>query len=103
MSTQPTLRDMNYSVSLQRLSHGCVLFFPQPYDETRFERRNRITNNKIFLSQIFNWYRRDFGGKNKVFHFLLEYLEKDEKTDFLKGNIDTVKVDYLFYDWNLNH
>ena len=59
--------------------------------------------NKIFLSQIFKWYRNDFGGTNNLFHFLLKYLDHDEKRDFLKKNLKTIKVEYLFYDWNLNH
>ena len=59
--------------------------------------------NTIFLSQIFNWYERDFGDKRKVFLFLLKYLEEDEKSEFLRKNMDTIQMEYLFYDWNLNH
>ena len=58
---------------------------------------------KVFLSQIFNWYKKDFGGKEKIFHFLLEHLDKDEKPAFLKENMDNIAIEYLFYDWNLNH
>jgi hypothetical protein len=59
--------------------------------------------NKIFLSQIFNWYRRDFGGREEIFKFVLAYRDRDEKYAFLKQNAKTLKVEYLFYDWNLNH
>jgi len=59
--------------------------------------------NKIFLSQIFRWYSRDFGGKERIFHFLLKYLDRDEKSMVLKRNMDSIDVEYLFYDWNLNH
>ena len=59
--------------------------------------------NKIFLSQVFNWYKKDFGGKKQIFHFLLKYLYEDEKQMFLKENMDGIGVEYLFYDWNLNH
>jgi hypothetical protein len=59
--------------------------------------------NKVFLSQIFNWYKRDFGGREKIFRFLLQYLDKDEKSKFLKKNMTRIDVGYLFYDWNLNH
>ena len=59
--------------------------------------------NKVFLSQIFRWYKRDFGGKQNIFNFLLKYHDKNEKSEFLKQNINTVEVEYLFYDWNLNH
>jgi hypothetical protein len=59
--------------------------------------------NKIFLSQIFDWYEKDFGGKEKIFHYLLQYLVEDDKAEFLKENTDSIGVEYLFYDWNLNH
>ena len=59
--------------------------------------------NKILLSQIFNWYKRDFGGKKEIFKFLLRYLDRDEKSDFLERNKNSIAVEYLFYDWNLNH
>ena len=59
--------------------------------------------NRIFLSQIFDWYRSDFGGKEKIFHFLLQYLDEGDNAEFLKENTDSIGVEYLFYDWNLNH
>jgi len=59
--------------------------------------------NKVFLSQIFNWYERDFGGKAQILNFLLKYLRSNEKFHFLEKNIDNIRVEYLFYDWNLNH
>jgi hypothetical protein len=59
--------------------------------------------NKILLSQIFKWYKRDFGGKKQMFEFLKRYLNRDEKLDFFAKNKDRIAVEYLFYDWNLNH
>ncbi|MBW2093769.1 MAG: DUF547 domain-containing protein [Deltaproteobacteria bacterium] len=59
--------------------------------------------NKIFLSQIFRWYWRDFGKREDLFRFLLKYMADQEKAEFLEEHMDTVKVEYLFYDWNLNH
>jgi hypothetical protein len=59
--------------------------------------------NKIFLSQIFNWYKKDFGGKEKIFYYLLKYLNSDEETEYLRQNTNHIEVEYLFYDWNLNH
>jgi hypothetical protein len=58
---------------------------------------------KILLSQIFNWYKRDFGGKRQMFEFLQRYLDQDEKSDFIARNKNRMAVEYLFYDWNLNH
>ncbi len=59
--------------------------------------------NKVYLSQIFKWYKRDFGGKRGIFQFLLRYLDQNTRTEFLKKNLDRIEVEYLFYDWNLNH
>ncbi|MFC1824001.1 DUF547 domain-containing protein [Thermodesulfobacteriota bacterium] len=58
---------------------------------------------KIFLSQIFNWYKGDFGGNRKIFQFLIKYLNDHEKLDFLEKHMDSLTIEYLFYDWNLNH
>ena len=59
--------------------------------------------DKIFLSQIFNWYKKDFGTKREILQFIMKYLEQDKKAEYLKEHMDTIKVEYLFYDWNLNH
>ena len=59
--------------------------------------------NKIFLSQIFSWYWKDFGGRKALFDFILKYFKDSAKSDFLRQNMDSIDVEYLFYDWNLNH
>jgi mannosylglycerate hydrolase MGH1-like protein/uncharacterized protein DUF547 len=59
--------------------------------------------NKIFLSQIFDWYEKDFEGKEGIRRFLLRYLDKDEKWNFIDQNWSGIGMEYLFYDWNLNH
>ncbi len=59
--------------------------------------------NKIIMSQVFDWYQRDFGGKKAVLKFIKERVDSDWKREFLTENIEQVKVEYLFYDWNLNH
>lgn len=38
-----------------------------------------------------------------VLKFIEERVDSDWKREFLNENIDQVKVEYLFYDWNLNH
>ena len=60
-------------------------------------------HNKILLSQIFQWYAGDFGGRNQVLRFVLRHLDGDENTGYLSGHLDSIRVEYLFYDWNLNH
>ncbi len=58
---------------------------------------------KVILSQIFNWYEKDFGGTQGIGAFLLRYLDRDEKWRFLKENWPAITKEYLYYDWNLNH
>ena len=59
--------------------------------------------NKVLLSQIFNWYIKDLGKRKDLFKFLLRYLNPDDKAKYLVEHMDTIEVEYLFYDWNLNH
>ena len=59
--------------------------------------------NKVFLSQIFKWYKKDFGGKKRILQFLLKYLSEGEKSKFCRNHMDSITIEYLFYDWNLNH
>jgi hypothetical protein len=59
--------------------------------------------NKISLSQIFNWYIKDLGKRKDLFKFLLRYMNPDDKAEYLAEHMDTIEVEYLFYDWNLNH
>ena len=58
---------------------------------------------KVFLSQIFDWYERDFGGKDGIGRFLLQHLDNDEKRNFIDMYWSKTKIEYLFYDWDLNH
>ncbi|MBW2158153.1 MAG: DUF547 domain-containing protein, partial [Deltaproteobacteria bacterium] len=59
--------------------------------------------NKVLFSQIFNWYIKDLGKRKDLFKFLLRYLNPDDKANYLVEHMDTIEVEYLFYDWNLNH
>ncbi|GGD53242.1 DUF547 domain-containing protein [Muriicola marianensis] len=56
--------------------------------------KNRFTEEEIFLSPIFKWYRGDFMQKRS----LISYLQP-----FTKVKIrETAKINYLPYDWSLN-
>lgn len=59
--------------------------------------------NKVVLSQIFDWYNKDFGGREGIQRFLLRYLDRDKTWWFIHKNWSGVTLEYLFYDWNLNH
>ncbi|WP_139956758.1 DUF547 domain-containing protein [Flavicella sediminum] len=56
--------------------------------------RNNITEKKITLSKIFEWYQADFTQNGN----LVSYISKYSKTPISKK----AKVRYLDYNWNLN-
>ena len=62
------------------------------------------SENLLKISQIFRWYRRDFGGDRRaIIQFLLRYLDPGEKKIFLENHKDSLMVRYRDYDWSLNH
>ncbi len=63
---------------------------------TRFladPKRNRVGTDSIAISQIFDWYADDFGGKEELIHYLAHYHP---------GIIDGQKITFKQYDWTLN-
>lgn len=56
----------------------------------------RITENKIEISQIFNWFKKDFETEKTT---LTNFISK-----FLNPSIDISKhkISYIDYNWNLN-
>jgi len=57
--------------------------------------RNRIDSKKqrLQLSQIFNWYALDFGGKAALSGYLQNYLKQD---------VSGFQVSFVRYSWKLN-
>jgi len=52
-------------------------------------------NGVLYLSEIFKWYKKDFGGEDKlVIRFINNYLP--EKIP------ENVEIKYLKYDWGIN-
>jgi hypothetical protein len=58
--------------------------------------------NKLSLSSIFRWYKSDFGGREEVLSFLLDYLPSDSRSAWLKTHQKSVTFKYQPYDWGLN-
>ncbi len=58
--------------------------------------------NRILISQIFQWYRDDFGGRRGILDFIKKYILNDDKRKFLDESGNKLKIGYLFYDWSLN-
>jgi hypothetical protein len=53
-------------------------------------------------SEIFRWYKRDFGGKGGVVDFIFDYLADEKARSFLRKDGKNLKFEYLHYDGNLN-
>ena len=58
--------------------------------------------NRVLISRIFSWYKNDFGGRTGVLDFVKRYILDDDKRFFLEKAGSSIKIDYLYYDWNLN-
>lgn len=56
--------------------------------------RNILSKEKIQLSNIFKWYKKDFTKNGSLTDYIKPYTE-------IEINSDT-DIDYLKYDWNLN-
>ena len=57
---------------------------------------------KVLLSEIFHWYEADFGGKRGVLDFLYDYLVDEGARQFIRDKAETLRFEYIYYDWNLN-
>lgn len=58
-----------------------------------------IEGGKVRASNIFSWFKADFGGSDET---VLVFLKK-YGTDALKSRLKTVtRIDDYFYDWSLN-
>lgn len=87
---------------------GCPKLAPFAFSgeslETQLENQTRaVINDPTFIrlegpnatiSQIFDWYAADFGGKNQVIPFIQKYLLKKVKLN--------PKYSFYEYDWSLN-
>jgi len=56
--------------------------------------RNEIKENRIKISQLFNWFGEDFTKESS----LIEYLNKYSDIKIAEN----AKIEFLEYDWNLN-
>lgn len=97
-------------------SAGCPKLISKAYmgeilDQQLEERTVAFINNKnknyldrekriLYLSRIFKWYEGDFTKEHaSLENYITKYLNKDN-ADFLTEN--SVKIEFLEYDWNLN-
>uniref|UniRef100_A0A8C7CKX1 Zgc:152951 n=2 Tax=Oncorhynchus kisutch TaxID=8019 RepID=A0A8C7CKX1_ONCKI len=60
---------------------------------------------EVRLSQIFKWYKADFGGTDeKLLNWILEHMGDSPKRSSLQSVLSSgkIKVSYMPYDWSTN-
>ena len=64
------------------------------FDFVNDKTRNEITKEKMYLSNIFKWYKKDFTENGTLSDYIKPYtqIEINDNTD----------IGFLKYDWNLN-
>lgn len=71
------------------------------------EKYVQVKKNRLYLSQIFDWYKKDFvdpefkGSEKTVAAYVARYANEDVKT-FIDKRRGKPSVRYLNYDWALN-
>lgn len=58
------------------------------------ESRNQLGENKIRVSKIFRWFKKDFTKQGSLVSFLQQYTEVEISQQ--------ASIEYLDYDWSLN-
>lgn len=64
-----------------------------------------VSKREIRVSQIFNWYKVDFGGTDaKVVEWVYNHMSDCSKKQDLKKLLDSshYKLSYLRYNWKSN-
>jgi hypothetical protein len=103
-------------------SIGCPALRSEAYDGNRLDaqldeqtrlflrdrNRNRVDNNVVKLSSIFEWYREDFErgwqGFKRLEDFLLAHADalNLSTTQMQRLNNGEINIEFLDYDWRLN-
>ena len=55
--------------------------------------------NRVYLSSIFKWFKKDFESKGGVVKYISQYISAEEKKVL---NNSKLKVSYMDYDWKIN-
>ena len=66
------------------------------------EKGFRIDENRVYLSSIFKWFRKDFEADGRsLVEFIAPYVAEDARA-FLEEHGEEVSIRFLKYDWSLN-
>jgi hypothetical protein len=95
----PALRSEEYRADILdgQLNEQAKTFL-QDASKNAFDMEHKVA----YLSEIFDWYKGDFGGTNEsVLRFISWYLP-DEIGNDLRANPSGWRIEYKNYDWSLN-
>ena len=95
----PKLRNEPFTGSklLFQLNDQAAHFFSQ---QQNF--RWDADSNKVYLSEILDWFRYDFAEKEKgVVEYTISYIDSQIAEDIKRSN-ENIKIKYISYDWSLN-
>jgi len=84
----PEIYDQLEKAAKSFINSSEVVFFPE--------------EGKLLVSEIFHWYEEDFGGKSGVVDFIYDFMADSSSRDFLKQSVQHIRLEYIYYDWNLN-
>lgn len=101
--------------ALNCASRSCPPLRAEPYQGSKLEEqledqarsflndpsRNRVEGDTLYLSKIFDWYVKDFGGVQGIPAFLRRYAGPELKAALDRLGADP-RIKYLDYDWSLN-
>jgi len=110
---RPRFKDSRVHFVVNCASKGCPPLRSEPYRgdilNTQLDEmtgsfinhpdKNYITDNILYVSQIFKWYKEDFS--EGILNFFLKYSKGALKRE-LEEQKDNLQVKYLDYDWSLN-
>jgi len=106
---RPTFKEPRIHFALNCAAVSCPKLNNKPFQATKLESQlklmtekflsdknygMKIEGKKVFLSQIFEWYADDFGGKDNLLKWISENSSYDVSDKKLAGFIE--------YNWALN-
>ncbi len=85
----PILQNRAYTAKQldQQLDYAARTFINDPT-------RNKLSEDQLQLSKIFNWYGGDFGGRSALIPFIRQYTQQEIRDD--------ADISFLDYNWALN-
>jgi hypothetical protein len=110
---RPRFKDPRVHFAVNCASTSCPPLMSQPFLGSTLDqqldvaarafinnpKRNYLKGDTLYVSRIFKWFSKDFN--NDIIGFFLTYADDHLKKE-LEVKKQTIKVNYLRYDWSLN-